>query len=104
MRIDLSGAEGTWIRGLLAAPRAWQLSQALLADIPWEVHRIRLFGREVDSPRLSCWIGDPDARYRYSGTEFRPHAWPAALSALRARLAAECGAAFNSVLVNRYRD
>ncbi len=26
----------------------------LLVTIPWQVHRIRLFGREVDSPRLSC--------------------------------------------------
>ncbi|HYG05944.1 MAG TPA: alpha-ketoglutarate-dependent dioxygenase AlkB [Stenotrophomonas sp.] len=104
MQIDLPGAEVTWVRGWLAAPQAEQLRQDLLADIPWEVHRIRVFGREVDSPRLSCWIGDPEARYRYSGTEFRPHPWPAPLMALRARLADECGAEFNSVLVNRYRD
>jgi alkylated DNA repair dioxygenase AlkB len=76
----------------------------LLAEIPWEVHRLRLFGREVDSPRLSCWMGDPDAAYRYSGTRFVPHAWHPALRALRERLQREFASAFNSVLANRYRS
>jgi alkylated DNA repair dioxygenase AlkB len=40
-------------------PQAEALFDALLASAQWEVHRIRLFGREVDSPRLSSWIGDP---------------------------------------------
>jgi len=104
MRIDLPGAEAAWRPGWLAAPQAEALRLALLDGLAWEVHRIRLFGREVDSPRLSCWIGDADARYRYSGAEFQPHPWPAVLVPLRERLAAEAGAAFNSVLVNRYRD
>ena len=45
------------------------------AEIPWERHRLRLFGREIDAPRLSCWIGDNDAIYRYSGRTFTPHPW-----------------------------
>jgi len=104
MRIDLPGAEAQWIPGWLPAAQAEALREALLAEVAWEVHRIRLFGREVDSPRLSSWIGDADAHYRYSGTAFKPHPWPAALLPLRARLQAECERGFNSVLVNRYRD
>ncbi len=76
----------------------------LHAQLPWSVHRIRLFGREVDSPRLSCWIGDPDAAYRYSGSRFDPWPWPACLAAVRARLQDESGVAFNGVLANLYRD
>ena len=77
---------------------------ALMAQVPWETHRIRLFGREVDSPRLSCWIGDPDTAYRYSGTRFEPRPWPDTLLPLRARIDAAAGVAMNSVLANRYRD
>ena len=73
-------------------------------EIPWERHRLRIFGREVDSPRLSCWIGDPDAVYTYSGTRFVPRAWTPALTELRERLATRCGQRCNSVLANLYRD
>ncbi|MDG2525655.1 alpha-ketoglutarate-dependent dioxygenase AlkB [Stenotrophomonas sp. HITSZ_GD] len=104
MRIDLPDADVQWFPGWLPGPEADALRLALLAEVTWDVHRIKLFGREVDSPRLSSWIGDPAARYRYSGTEFRPHPWPASLLPLRDRLEATCAEAFNSVLVNRYRD
>lgn len=104
MRIDLPGADVEWLPGWLPAPEAGALRQALLDEVAWEVHRIRVFGREVDSPRLSCWIGDADARYRYSGTDFVPHAWPPSLAGLPERLALTAGGSFNSVLLNRYRD
>jgi alkylated DNA repair dioxygenase AlkB len=104
MRIDLPGADVQWFPGWLAAPEAEALRLDLLEQVAWEVHRIKLFGREVDSPRLSSWIGDPQARYRYSGTEFVPHDWPPTLAPLRTRLAADSGGRFNSVLLNRYRD
>ncbi|QDH71880.1 alpha-ketoglutarate-dependent dioxygenase AlkB [Lysobacter alkalisoli] len=80
------------------------LFHQLRDGIAWEVHRIRLFGRMHASPRLSCWIGDAGARYRYSGTLFEPHPWPEALLSVRARLRRELGVDFNSVLANLYRD
>ena len=89
-----------WLDPVAAAA----LLSALRDAIPWEVHRIRLFGREHDSPRLSCWIGDPGAGYRYSGVRFQPNPWPAMLLPIRERLAQELGVDFNSVLANRYRD
>ncbi|WP_369976980.1 alpha-ketoglutarate-dependent dioxygenase AlkB family protein [Xanthomonas bundabergensis] len=104
MQLDLPGADVRWLPGWLAPAEAAALFAQLLDAVSWEVHRIRLFGRLVDSPRLSCWIGDPQASYRYSGSRFAPHPWPPALRPLRARLAAETGVAFNSVLANRYRD
>src|ERR1700741_491244 len=88
----------------LAEGEANRLLRGLLDDIAWENHRVRLFGREHASPRLSCWIGDPGTAYRYSGSGFEPRAWPSLLRPLRERLDAELGAGFNSVLANRYRD
>lgn len=102
--IDLAGAELALEDGWMAKPEADALFAALRHVIPWEVHRIRLFGRDVDSPRLSCWIGDPGTGYTYSGTHFEPNPWPVALRAIRARLADELRIDFNSVLVNLYRD
>jgi alkylated DNA repair dioxygenase AlkB len=81
-----------------------RLFARLRESIAWENHRIRLFGREHALPRLSCWIGDPDATYRYSGSLFVPRPWPSSLLPLRERLRAELGTDFNSVLANLYRD
>jgi len=88
----------------LPVPEADALFAALMATVPWETHRIRMFGREVDSPRLSCWIGDPGASYVYSRTRFEPRPWPAALLPIRDRVSDAAGLAMNSVLANLYRD
>lgn len=104
MDLHLREAEVSWHRHWLPRDAADTLQRTLREDVPWEVHRIRMFGRQVDSPRLSCWMGDPAARYRYSGTEFVPQPWHPALLPLRDQLAVFCGHAFNSVLLNRYRD
>ncbi|SEW16982.1 alpha-ketoglutarate-dependent dioxygenase AlkB [Luteibacter sp. 329MFSha] len=103
-RIDLPGADVTFASAWLGADEADRLLDHLRQALPWEVHRIRMFGRIVDSPRLSAWIGDDDAAYRYSGTRFVPHPWTAELRALRDRVADACDAPFNSVLANLYRD
>lgn len=103
-RIDLPGADLRFAPAWLARDEADALLAVLLADPDWDVHRIRMFGREVDSPRLSRWIGDPGAVYTYSRTRFEPHPWPVSLIDLRRRLRDALGVDFNSVLANRYRD
>ena len=100
--LPLPGGELSMIDGWLDPDEADVLLAQLIETIPWENHRIRMFGREVASPRLSCWIGD--AAYTYSGTRFEPHPWPEALSSVRERLERELGAGLNSVLANLYRD
>nr|WP_266170077.1 alpha-ketoglutarate-dependent dioxygenase AlkB [Dyella subtropica] len=102
--IPLPGAQLRWIPHWLDQAEADALFADLLESIAWETHRIRIFGREVDSPRLSCWIGDADASYTYSRTRFEPHPWSATLASLRSRVEVACGARFNSVLANLYRS
>ncbi|MET0893602.1 MAG: alpha-ketoglutarate-dependent dioxygenase AlkB [Pseudoxanthomonas sp.] len=100
----LPGSE-LWYAPQWLSPAPADVLFDLLRDcIQWETHRIRLFGREVDSPRLSSWIGDAGTAYTYSGVRFQPHPWPAALADIRQRLAEELGCEFNSVLANLYRD
>jgi len=96
--------EARLIPGWLATGEADALLASLREQVRWEVHRIRMFGRWVDSPRLSCWIGDAGTGYVYSGARFEPRPWPEALSALRPRIDEAAGVAMNSVLANLYRD
>ena len=88
----------------LPRPEADTLLDRLMDEIRWETHRIRMFGREVDSPRRSGWIGDPGTSYVYSRTRFEPRPWPPAVQAIRARIDEAAGVVMNSVLANLYRD
>lgn len=102
--IALEGAEVAIDRGWLPRAAADALFAALLEALPWETHRIRMFGRMVESPRRSCWIGDPGTDYAYSGTRFAPQPWPPALQPIRGLASDACGERFDSVLANLYRD
>ncbi len=102
--IDLPDATLELEPGFIPPDECEGLAAAIRHEVPWETHVIRIFGREIPSPRLSCWIGDPEAAYVYSGTRFEPHPWTPTLVALRGRVEAASGARYNSVLANRYRD
>ncbi len=78
---------------------------ALLRDeCQWRQEQIRLFGRWLATPRLSCWHGDPEAVYSYSGLRLLPAPWTGALRQIKQRVEAVSGVNFNSVLLNYYRD
>ncbi|MBS9402643.1 alpha-ketoglutarate-dependent dioxygenase AlkB [Halomonas sp. TRM85114] len=75
--------------------------------LDWQQPRLRLFGREHPIPRRQVWMGDAEARYRYSGQIFSPDSWhPIVLDIRNAVIArldrAGIVADFNSVLLNRY--
>ncbi len=85
-----------------AAAPDWR--RALLRDTPWSQPRVRLFGRQLDSPRLACWYGDAGAVYTYSGQRNRPRPWTPLLEEIRRAVEHDSGEIFNSVLLNLYRD
>jgi alkylated DNA repair dioxygenase AlkB len=110
MTVALEGArrdlgDGAWVAVLEAfvADDA-ALMERLRATLPLGPQTIRLAGRDVLSPRLVSWHGDPHAHYRYSGRTFTPKPWTPELLSLKARVDAAVGVAFNSVLANYYRD
>ncbi|NII12124.1 alpha-ketoglutarate-dependent dioxygenase AlkB [Oleiagrimonas sp. C23AA] len=104
LRPSLPGARLRLWPHWLAPAAASELQRTLTDTLPWSRHRVHVFGRWIDAPRLSCWVGDADAVYSYSGARFEPVPWTSALAAVRDRVSQTCGEAFNSVLVNLYRD
>lgn len=101
--IEQDGCARLWRQWLPGAEA--QSLQAQLADsLHWQQTVIRVYGRAQPIPRLNAWYGDAGARYTYSGARFVPEPFTPALAALRERLQAFTGRAFNSVLANLYRD
>lgn len=58
--------------------------------------------KEVVQPRLVSWAGD--LPYKYSGQTLDPVPVPEVLRRLQTAVEAKCGATFNHILLNRYRD
>lgn len=88
-----------WPDVFLPAADVWL--EQLQAEIPWQQHRLHLFGREHDEPRLSCWMGE--AAYRYSGKSRQPAPWHPLVNEIRKQVQAICAQPFNGVLLNLYR-
>ena len=85
-----------------AAPDA--MLRELIDHIPWQQQTIRIAGQARLQPRLTAWYGDPGTRYTYSGLTLDPAPWTPLLAKIRASVEAVSGYAFNSVLLNHYRD
>ena len=94
----------------LTFSRTWRESESmdwmerLKKEIEWEQHRIKIFGKWVDCPRLSAWYGDPEALYSYSNLSLTPKAWTPTLLEVRNQLAETIERPFNSVFLNLYRN
>ena len=83
---------------------ATRLFRALESEIPCAVRNIRMMGREIPQPRLTAWLGDPGARYKYSGVALDPVPWTPTLLAIRTRVAGATDHVFNACLCNLYRS
>lgn len=99
-----STSDFQYIEKCLEKERAFSLLQKFRAELSWQQQEIRLFGRKIPQPRLSCWYGDQDADYAYSGLRLQPLPWHPDLLVLRHLLQETLQYPFNSVLANAYRD
>ena len=101
-RIDLPGAD------LQIFEQSGVDDQALLRELidhtPWRSESLTLFGKTYLQPRLIAYHGDPEASYTYSGKPHTPLPWTETLARLRTLAQNLAGTAFNSVLLNYYRD
>jgi alkylated DNA repair dioxygenase AlkB len=87
---------------LPAPPEA--LLRELIDGIPWRAEDIVVWGKKYRQPRLMAWYGDRGRRYTYSGIRLEPLPWTERLASIRAHVEHTAEAAFNSVLLNYYRD
>jgi alkylated DNA repair dioxygenase AlkB len=88
--------------GALAEADALRLFDQLMALTDWRQEIATLMGRRVPIPRLTAWHGV--AGYVYSGIRMTPAPWNPPLLEIKAVAEACAGQAFNSVLLNFYRD
>ena len=79
------------------------LFDSLRSSVQWKQETLRLYGKQIPTPRLTAWYGDEGVAYKYSGRTFYALAWTEELLYIREKLANVTGVSFNSVLLNLYR-
>jgi len=104
--IDEKGSELRYDPALLKPGDARELAAELQRGIAWEQGTVRVFGKTYPEPRLTCYYGDPQLAYTYSGRTVQPRPWAEcpAVRRLRELVERATGESFNTVLCNRYRS
>ena len=81
-----------------------RLFEELKNSLNWQQDKIKIFGKEVNLPRLTAWYGDEGKSYNYSGITMNPNSWTPELLAIKEKIEKVIAIDFNSVLGNLYRD
>jgi alkylated DNA repair dioxygenase AlkB len=80
------------------------LIPSLKANIRWNQETIQMYGKLLNTPRLTAWYGDNSKTYAFSGKRYDPYPWTDELLFIKGRVDAAAGIIFNSVLLNLYRN
>lgn len=88
----------------MAPEKASSAFVQLLKEIPWSQGSVKVYGKTHPTPRLECWMGEPDALYQYSSQSMTPKPWHALVWSLKQELELLTSWSFNACLLNCYRD
>ena len=102
--IELPDAELSYYPEFFDTKQADGLLAKLKDEIEWTQNTIRFYGKESLVPRMEAWYGDEGKSYAYSGIHMDPKPWTEELIIIKHKIEPLAGVAFNSVLINYYRD
>lgn len=104
-RIDLEDGHLILHSNWLGGNESESLFSALIERVPWQSSSIKLFGKEVDIPRMECFFADStDLSYGYSGKRLITNLFTQDLNRVKERINRHFSIQMNSVLINLYRD
>jgi alkylated DNA repair dioxygenase AlkB len=92
------------VQQALSPESAGRVFDQLRHEVNWQQDQLRIAGRCIPIPRLQSWYGDAGALYGYSGLSLKSNGWTPTLLELRELVEHWSCVAFNSVLLNLYRD
>src|SRR5262245_42387625 len=102
--IPMQDAEVYYLRHLPLRQPPHVVINQLIDEVPWRAENIVVWGKTYPQPRLIAWYGDVGMNYPYSGIQLVPLPWTQTLLNIKGRVQAANQTAFNSVLLNYYRD
>jgi len=103
-RLPMRDAEVFLLKSLHLPRSLSEILSELISTTPWRAEEVTVWGKKHMQPRLIAWYGDIGNSYSYSGISVDPLPWTPLLSELRQAVEEACHEAFNSVLLNYYRN
>lgn len=102
--IDLPSGLVEYIPGVFSTLESNYLLDQFINHVPWEQKMVKMYNKEMATPRLTAWYGDPGTNYSFTGITLDPMPWTPELLMMKERVEALAGVRFNSVLLNYYRN
>ncbi|MDQ7947974.1 MAG: alpha-ketoglutarate-dependent dioxygenase AlkB [Pedobacter sp.] len=93
-----------YIPGLFDPGLGQRLMAKFIAETPWTQKTVRMYDKDVITPRLSAWYADQDTYDYTSIRKSAPNSWTPELLMIKNIVEPIAGISFNSVLLNYYRD
>ena len=89
--------------GIFSPPESEYFLNKFIIETPWEQHLVKMYDKQVITPRLVAWYGDSGNKY-LSETFPNIRPWTEELLIIKNKIEPLAGMQFNSVLLNYYRD
>ena len=90
--------------GLIDPKQSDSLLEQFISETPWQQRMQRMYDKDVITPRLTAWYGDPEVYDYASLTQSKPNYWTPELLMIKDKVEHIADIKFNSVLLNYYRD
>ena len=91
-------------QGIFEPGLGYELMEKFITTTPWTQKVVKMYDKEVITPRLSAWYADAET-YDYSSIrKAAPNSWTPELLQIKHIVEPIAGVKFNSVLLNYYRD
>ena len=103
-KLNIIDGDIDYFPNLFTASESDNFFEKLKTDINWVQEEISFYGKTHNLPRLTAWYGDSDKQYTYSGITVNALPWSSLLLDIKEKIESVSNIAFNSVLLNFYRD
>jgi len=104
IKFDLPDADVVLYENYFNQTESNELFEKLKNNIEWRQDKMKIYGNEINLPRLTAWYGENDKNYSFSGISLNPKNWTSELLQIKQRIEKIVNTNFNSVLLNFYRD
>jgi len=104
IKFDLPDADVVLYENYFSQTESNNFFEKLKNNIAWRQDKMKIYGNEINLPRLTAWYGENDKNYSFSGITLNPEFWTVELIQIKQRIEKIVNANFNSVLLNLYRD